>query len=679
MAGRVAELEARVKLLEERERDFLQVIDRSGVAYWCYSVVEERMVYVGAGFALLYELPCAAQMADPHAFLQAIAPEDLPVAVEALERQRRGLATDIEYRVVHRDGAQHWLHDRSVPIFDDAGRHVRTCGIVTEITAHKQAEAHAVQQHQLLRTIIDLLPDSVYVKDARGRKILANRVDVRYMGVPDEESALGKHDVETYAPEIAAQFRPVEEQVLREGQPSLNREEWIVVDGEARCLLTSQVPLRNAAGEVMGLVGVGRDITGFKAAQVALEELNRTLEARIEERTWALQQEIEARKRKEQDIVLSEQRLRQVIDLVPHMIYAKDTEGYYILANQACAASLGIAVDALIGQRDEEINPWATDAARFRTEDAEVIARGDTLRIGEEVVRFHDGSEHTLQTIKIPFDAAGSGKSAVLGVGIDVSEMKQAEAKLQAYAAELQLANTALQAAARHKDEFMAVMSHELRTPLSSILGLTEALQLMTYGPLTARQQRSLKLIEDSGRELLALINDLLDLSRIEAGTFHMQADLFNVVAVATTAVQRSAPAAAEKRQSIQFATDCDPVWLEGDQRRTQQIFLNLLSNAIKFTAEDGELGLRVSCDPTASLVYIHVWDRGIGIARADQERLFRPLTQLDGTLTRQYPGTGLGLALTKRLVGLQGGTIAVSSEPGAGSTFTVSFPLKSR
>ncbi|MBE2239088.1 MAG: PAS domain-containing protein [Caldilineaceae bacterium] len=675
LADRVAALEAQVQNLQQQNHDFRQLIDHSGEIFWTVDIQQRRMLYISGGFERLYDFASEIQYADPYAFLQVVAPADLPIVEEALARQRQGAPSEIEYRVIHRNGSIHWIHERGVPVFDDNGRHVRTAGIAVEITERKFNQESLLQQRQLLRTIIDLLPDSVYAKDALGRKTLANQIDVRYMGLTRESDALGKLDADTYPPEIAAQLKKVETQVLLEGKSVINQEEWLVVNGEQICLLTSQVPLRGAAGEVTGLVGVGRDITKFKAAQVALKELNRTLEDRIAERTHALQREVEMRRRKEEELALSEQRLRQVVDLVPHMIFAKDIDGRYILANKACADSLGVTVEQLLGKRDAEVNPWPEEAARFYAEDVQVITQNGALHISEESIHFYDGSEHIMQTLKIPFVAAGHEKPAMLGVGIEITEVKLAEAKLKAYTDELQQANTALRGAARFKDEFMAMMSHELRTPLSSILGLAEALQLTMYGPLTDRQQRSLKLIESSGRELLGLIDNLLDLSRIEAGQFHLHDDQFDAVSISKSAVDLSTDAANAKGQSIQFETNCERLMVQGDQRRWQQILLNLVGNAIKFTPQSGKIGVKLEADNANRRVHVHVWDRGIGINQEDLSRLFRPFSQLDSTLTRQFPGTGLGLALAKRLVELQGGEISVHSEPGEGSTFTVSMP----
>uniref|UniRef100_A0A7C1JIK1 histidine kinase n=1 Tax=Caldilinea aerophila TaxID=133453 RepID=A0A7C1JIK1_9CHLR len=429
-------------------------------------------------------------------------------------------------------------------------------------------------------------------------------------------------------------------------------------------------PQGEPARIVNRIVNIVSDLTALKAAQEAANELAQTLEARIAERVRALQR--------------SERWLQQIIDLVPHLIYVKDGEGRYLLINRSAAATFGLTPEEVIGRRDVELQPSPEMAARFRAEDLQVIREGVTISIREEQVKFHDGTMHTLQTIKQPLRLEDQDTPVVLGVGIDITELKQAEAALKAVDAELrrsheelQAANVALQNAARMKDEFMATISHELRTPLSSILGLTEALQTEIHGALNAQQHRLLKLIQTSARDLLLLINNLIDFSRIEAGDIFLQIETFDVVALSKLAVTRIAPEAENKRQAIQFAASCDQLLVEGDQLRYIQILLNLLSNAIKFTPEQGELGVLVENDAASATARITVWDHGIGIDEEGMAHLFRPFVQLDSSLRRRYPGVGLGLALTKRLVELLGGQIAVESTPGQGSRFTVILPLK--
>lgn len=441
-------------------------------------------------------------------------------------------------------------------------------------------------------------------------------------------------------------------------------------DGSVRWLRLRSTTTFSPQGEPTCTVNIVSDLTALKAAQQVANELAQTLEARIEERVRALQS--------------NERQLQRIIDLAPHLIYVKDGEGRYLLVNQAAAAGFGLTPEEVIGRRDVELQPSPEAVARFCAEDLQVIRDGVTIVIQEEQVQFHDGTVHILQTIKQPLRLEDQDTPVVLGVGIDITELKQteealkaADAKLRRSHEELQAANVALQNAARMKDEFMATISHELRTPLSSILGLTEALQIEIHGPLNAQQHRLLKLIQASARDLLLLINNLIDFSRIEVGDIFLQTETFDAVALSKLAVTRIAPEAENKQQTIQFAASCDQLMVEGDQLRYLQILLNLLSNAIKFTPEQGELGVLVEKDTASATARIVVWDHGIGIDEEGMAYLFRPFVQLDSSLRRRYPGVGLGLALTKRLVELLGGQIVAKSAPGQGSQFTVILPLK--
>ncbi len=240
---------------------------------------------------------------------------------------------------------------------------------------------------------------------------------------------------------------------------------------------------------------------------------------------------------------------------------------------------------------------------------------------------------------------------------------------------QLAVANAELARANRLKDEFLASMSHELRTPLTAILGLTEALRELDQGPLTAEQVRSLRIIEDSGRHLLSLINDILDLSKIEAGKLGLQIEPVSVDAICASSLQFIRVAAARKSITVTSDTRVPHATLNADARRLKQILVNLLSNAVKFTPASGRVGLTVEGDPDAQQLRFTVWDTGIGIRPEDQARLFRPFVQIDSSLARHYEGTGLGLVLIARLTQLHGGTVNLESTPGQGSRFTISLP----
>jgi signal transduction histidine kinase/CheY-like chemotaxis protein len=241
--------------------------------------------------------------------------------------------------------------------------------------------------------------------------------------------------------------------------------------------------------------------------------------------------------------------------------------------------------------------------------------------------------------------------------------------------AELSVANAELARAVHLKDEFLATMSHELRTPLNAILGLSEALQEQVYGPLNERQLKSLRGIEESGHHLLALINDILDVSKIEAGKLELEVGPVSVVSVCQASLRLIKQAAHKKQLRVSSTFDRAVTTLEADGRRLKQILVNLLSNAVKFTPEGGTIGLEVVSDDECQVVHFAVWDTGIGISEEDMGRLFQPFVQLDSSLSRQYTGTGLGLSLVYRLTEMHGGSVSVESEVGQGSRFTVSLP----
>jgi signal transduction histidine kinase len=241
--------------------------------------------------------------------------------------------------------------------------------------------------------------------------------------------------------------------------------------------------------------------------------------------------------------------------------------------------------------------------------------------------------------------------------------------------ADLSAANVELARAARLKDEFMASMSHELRTPLTAILGLSEVLKSEVYGSLSEKQLKSVNSVEESGRHLLSLINDILDLSKIGAGKLELKVGSVSVEKVCHASLQFIKQAAHKKQLRITSTYDNTVTTLYADERRLKQILVNLLSNAVKFTPEGGEIGLEVAGDVADQMIHFIVWDTGIGIAPEDQKRLFEPFAQLDSRLSRQYPGTGLGLALVQRMAEMHGGEVMLESEVGQGSRFTVSLP----
>jgi len=238
-------------------------------------------------------------------------------------------------------------------------------------------------------------------------------------------------------------------------------------------------------------------------------------------------------------------------------------------------------------------------------------------------------------------------------------------------------AKDAAEAANRVKSEFLAAVSHELRTPLNAVLGMAELLQEEVYGPVNHKQVQALHTIEMSGRHLLVLINNILDLSKIEMGKLELNIGPVAVEAICQNCLQLIQQQAQKKRLQLVYQFNSEINTLYADGRRLKQILTNLLNNAIKFTQVNGRIGLEVNYDAEQQKISFSVWDTGIGIAQEDIKRLFKPFVQLDARLSREYEGTGLGLALVAHLTTMHQGQISVKSVVGQGSRFTVALPVQ--
>ncbi len=257
-------------------------------------------------------------------------------------------------------------------------------------------------------------------------------------------------------------------------------------------------------------------------------------------------------------------------------------------------------------------------------------------------------------------------EAAVAALETEVAERLQAEEAVRA-------SNEALRRASQVKSDFLANMSHELRTPLNAIIGFSEVLQDCLFGPLNDRQQRYVSNVLEGGRHLLHLVNDILDLSKVEAGHMELHREDLDVYALMAEAGQTMAPMAQQAEISLDVCRPEGALLVQVDHQRFLQILYNLLSNAVKFTPAGG--AVRLSCEVLPDTVSVSISDTGIGIAPEDQARVFEEFAQVDSTLSRSRQGTGLGLSLTQRLVELTGGAITLVSAPGKGSTFSFTVP----
>ena len=354
--------------------------------------------------------------------------------------------------------------------------------------------------------------------------------------------------------------------------------------------------------------------------------------------------------------------LHDLIEAMPDAIVMMDGEGRIALANGQAEKLFRYPRADLLGQPIETLLP-----ERYRAKHAGhrngFFAQPRTRGMGaglELYGRRGDGEEFPVEISLSPVNTAAG--PMVLSAIRDVTARKRVEASL-------------LQAS-RLKSQFLANMSHELRTPLNGIIGFSELMVDGKAGELSARQRAFLQDILDSGRHLLHLVNDLLDISKIEAGRMELHEEEFVLADAMQEACAVLAPAVAEKRLDLAWSVEAPLDRVRLDRQKFKQVLLNLASNAVKFTDAEGVIRI-VASRPQPEELVLSVRDNGIGIAEADQRRLFVEFERLDPAETSRRPGTGLGLALTRRLVELQGGHIGLESEPGQGSCFTVRLPLR--
>ncbi|GHB94314.1 sensor histidine kinase [Thermomonas carbonis] len=356
-----------------------------------------------------------------------------------------------------------------------------------------------------------------------------------------------------------------------------------------------------------------------------------------------------------------DQNLHDLLEAMPDAIVMVDGDGRIALANSQAQGLFRYERAEILGRPIEYLLP-----ERFRVNHAAhrngFFAHPRARGMGEGLDlygRRGDGEEFPVEISLSPVQTAAG--PMVLSAIRDVTERKRVEASL-------------LQAS-RLKSQFLANMSHELRTPLNGIIGFSELLVDGKAGALTDRQHSFLLDIASSGNHLLHLVNDLLDISKIEAGRMELHEEMFDLATAIEEACAVLATMVASKQLELSWALEDGLVHVRLDRQKFKQVLLNLASNAVKFTDTGGSV--RVTARRVGSDLLLSVRDSGIGIAEGDRARLFVEFERLDPTNAERRPGTGLGLALTRRLVELQGGHIRVESQLGIGSEFVVTLPMR--
>ena len=490
-----------------------------------------------------------------------------------------------------------------------------------DITERKQAESKLEEERILLRTLIDNLPDRVYAMDVQGHKTLSNVADWQASGGKTMEDVIGKTDLDTYPPELAKEYWALDKAVIDTGTPVLNREEpGLDAQGNSVWVLSSKVPLRDSGGKIMGLVGIGRDIT--------------------------------ERRRIEHDVIRQKQYFETLVSTSPVAIVVLDNDSKIVSCNPAFGRLFGYSSEEALDKKLDDLITTQESLA----EALEYTQQAMTGLVHETAKRRNkNGTMVDVEILGVPVTQDGE-KIGALAIYHDISELVSAR----------QEAEEANQA----KSEFLANMSHEIRTPMNGVIGM---LELTLDTPLTNEQQEYLKISLESAETLLALINDILDFSKIEARKLELEKINFSLRTLIEDTAYTLAPRAQDKGLELACLIHPDlKSGLKGDPGRLRQILVNLVGNALKFTHQ-GEIVIRaepVKETETEATIHFSVQDTGIGIPPDRTKSIFERFTQADGSTTRKYGGSGLGLTICKQLVEAMEGEIGVESTPGVGSTF---------
>jgi PAS domain S-box-containing protein len=537
------------------------------------------------------------------------------------------------------------------PLLNETGEINGVACAALDITNVKQAEINLQKTQRFIERITETTPNIIYIYDIQEqRNIYSNREIAKILGYTSEQiKAMG-------AAFFVTVMHPEDLPKIFQGQQKFEGAEdedvfeieyrMIAANGEWRWLYSRDTVFsRDAKGKVKEIIGVAQDISDRKKAELALLE--------------------------------SESKFRVIFNSSFQFMYLFSLEGQLLDINETA-----LKVSPINGAEMPEIKIW--DSSMFAHNSEEIkenfrqALQGETSRF-QVKAQLRSGDLIDLDASFKPLIDEKGNVYQILGEARDISEIKRTQYQLEQVNTTLAYTNSELARATRLKDEFLANMSHELRTPLNAVLGISEGLLDEVYGSLNEKQKKSLHTIQRSGQHLLSLINDILDLAKIESGKIELNISSVSPRSISDYSLSFVRQQAFNKKQEIFTEIAANIKDIKVDERRVRQILINLLNNAVKFTPEGGQITLKVEVkefEAQDNLVF-SVRDTGIGIATEDMPKLFQSFVQIDSSLSRAQEGTGLGLVLVQRIVELHGGSINVESETGKGSCFTVRIPYR--
>ncbi|MEY2632801.1 MAG: hypothetical protein RIR00_1455 [Pseudomonadota bacterium] len=662
MADNIAQAEA---ALQENESRWITALESASHGVWDWNR-ERNTVYLSPYWKRMLGYDEADIGSDPAVWARLVHPDDLASSAAALAAHFRGETSHYrsEHRMRCKDGSYKWILDQGTAVSRDAnGKPQRIIGTHTDISELRQVQETLLQ----LSAAVEQSPNSVIITDLGGRIEYVNRAFEVATGYSREE-AIGNKPAMLQSGQTPPETFVSLRQTLGEGRvwkgEFINRRR----DGSIRTDFAFVSPIRDREGRVTHFLGIQEDITERKKAAADLDRHRNHLTEMVSERTRMFE---------EANLNLTQRNI-EIYDLYNHAPC-----GYLTLSatraivniNDTLLGWLGYDRDAVLAGRQLEDFASAENRAQLEQGLAELIA-GESEQIkGLELVFLKaDGSPLPVSLTATAHRDEGGLFQSCRAMVFDATARRKREQQILTLNAALSRRAEEAEAANRAKSTFVANVSHEIRTPMTGILGLTSLLRRHSQDTV---QLEKLDKIEDSGRHLLRLINDILDISKIEAGKMVLTVEPFELDKVIRQSCALMLPRAREK--GLELVVDVAPGLtrlLEGDPVRLGQVLMNLLANAIKFT-EHGHVTLAVelvtAADPEVAGLHalrFEIRDTGIGIDPAQSARLFLAFEQADASTTRRYGGTGLGLTIARQLVQMMSGDIGVDSQPGQGSTF---------
>ena len=558
-------------------------------------------------------------------WLESVHPEDrVRVGVEAARAVTAGEPFRAEYRHARKDGSYVWILDEGVPVHDESGHVIAWHGVLLDISERVQAEEG--QAH--LAAIVESAEDGILSTTLDGTITSWNYGAEKLYGYRIDE-AIGRNSEMLRPPELADDIADliagVRHGISVEGHETVR----LTRDGRRVRVSLSISPIRDANGSIIGIASISRDITALRKVEDALRE--------------------------------SEARFRGVWENTRDAISLSDPAGIVLAANPAYAELYGFPPEITIGLPFSIIFPEPDRARADASYHALFADPSPPPSSVEATIQRADGVIREVES-RVSFIEIDGRREGLVSAIRDVTERKQLEH-------DLRLALDAANAATRSKSQFLAMMSHELRTPLQAVLGYTDFLLLGAEDTLVPEQREDLGHIHRGGIRMLALIEQLLDLSRLEAGRMDLMQELVDLQEIIDQVRPDIAPQAMAKGLELSITLPAALPLVLGDAGRLRQVLLNLADNAIKFTDQGA---VSISAHSSGNSVSVAVRDTGIGITAEALPMVFEEFRQVDSSMTRRYGGAGLGLAIAKRLVEQMGGSITVESQPDHGSTFTV-------